>query len=296
MNKSIFFIALVPLMMGCGACKGARTAITNAEVSNAENHQMIVKTLSLKDFDGIYALGTMNVVYTSDHDYSVKISGLKDDVDKVKASVSNGALVLSEPHHHLSDLFGQRTHSVTVYVSSPDLHEVDMKGAGRFLTKSKIVTEDFKVDISGTGRAVFGDINCAHFISYLSGTGDLRVNRLAAQSSSFKGSGTGNINLRELSVAGHTGIGLSGTGSMVASTLSTKDLSVETSGTGNATLEQIKASTIMASTSGAGNVLLDMKEVGNANVSASGIGSITVRGTYQHLQQDHSGLGHIHIE
>ncbi len=296
MNKSIILIALVPLVMGCGACRGARTAITNMEESNSEDHQGVVKTLSLKGFDGIYALGTMNVVYTSDQDYRVKITGLKDDVDKVNASVSNGALVLSEPHHHFSDFLGQRTHSVTVYVSSPDLHEVDMKGTGHFLTKSKIVTGDFKVDISGTGRAVFGDIDCTHFISYLSGTGDLRVNRLVAQSSSFKGSGTGNINLRELSIAERTGIGLSGTGSMVAGTLSTKDLSVETSGTGSATLGQIKASTIIASTSGAGNVLLDIKEGGNVNVSASGIGSITVRGAYQHLQQDHSGLGHIHIE
>ncbi len=292
MNKGVFLIAMIPLLLGCYSCRGTK----NAEETSQENLSSMKEDLSPREFNRIYIQGAMDVVYTTDRTCCIKIKGPKKDVDRISAHVSDGSLLLSGPHHHLSGLFNKQRRLVTVYVASPALNEVDMRGIGKFSAKNKIMTGDFKVALSGTGNISLEDIVCTRFVSGLSGTGNLMVHHLTARSSSLDCSGTGNAHFGKLNIAGNTDINLSGTGSMTAEELSARGLSVQTNGTGSAALRQIEASDITASTSGAGSILLCLKKGGNVDISASGVGGITVRGTYQHLRQHSSGLGHIHLE
>ena len=248
MKKNVFLMALAVVIIALCSCRGVRV--------NAGRSQQFSKQLSVKGFNRIQVDGSMDVIYTQDSTWSVKVVGPKESLPLVKADVSDdGTLELSEiEDHRLNIDFFSYNEGVKIYVSSPDLLGVSLIGSGDFYSKGNIDTDNLDVDLVGSGDILFGKVVCDSCKSELSGSGDLKMSHLTASY-----------------------------------------LSAECDGSGDAIYRNVQSLKTLASLSGSGDVILDFLKGDEVEADLSGSGDLKVNGTFNHLSQDKSGSGDLII-
>ena len=118
-----------------------------------------------------------------------------------------------------------------IYVSSPDLISVVMRGAGDFEAKNLLDTDTLNVELNGAGNIDFDRIVCDEAYLIVKGAGNLEVDKLTANRTKIAMLGVGNADV-EFVNAGHVDCLLSGVGNIdLEGTV--KSLSKNVRGTGN---------------------------------------------------------------
>lgn len=155
-----------------------------------DDDEQTTRMLDLADFDRIAVSGVYDLTVEAGGDFSIKISGPAHEVDRIKATVSDGVLELSQ-----KDKKGWRRkqHGVDAVVTMPTLRGLDVSGVVDG-TVSDIDAEHFELAISGVGDITLSG-RCARLEASVSGVGDLDADKLECRDVEVTVSGVGDASV-----------------------------------------------------------------------------------------------------
>ena len=84
---------------------------------------------------------------------------------------------------------------VEVYVTSPDLIGVTLKGSGEFISSGKVDSDNLEITLAGSGDILFTDIICDKIKTNLRGSGDIKINSESSTTSDILLKGSGDIEI-----------------------------------------------------------------------------------------------------
>lgn len=232
--KRIFSVMMALAFVFAFAACNASNAKEGLDAKNGKSisydGRKVTKQLKgLPYFNKIVLDGALDVEFSQASRGGVAVKGRKSIVDNVKAKVKNQTLYLSL---YEKDWFRvDRSEKADIYVSSPDLISVVMRGAGDFETKNLLDTDTLNVELNGAGNIDFDRIVCDEAYLVVKGAGNLEVDKLTANRTKIAMLGVGNADV-EFKNAGHVDCLLSGVGNIdLEGTV--KSLSKNVRGTGN---------------------------------------------------------------
>lgn len=232
--KRIFSIMMALAFVFAFAACNASTAKEGLDAKNGKSisydGRKVTKQLkSLPYFNKIVLDGALDVEFSQASRGGVAVKGRKSIVENVKVKVKNQTLYLSLDE---KDWFRvDRSEKADIYVSSPDLISVVMRGAGDFEAKNLLDTDTLNVELNGAGNIDFDRIVCDEAYLVVKGAGNLEVDKLTANRTKIAMLGVGNADV-EFKNAGHVDCLLSGVGNIdLEGTV--KSLSKNVRGTGN---------------------------------------------------------------
>ena len=232
--KRIFSIMMALAFVFAFAACNASNAKEGLDAKNGKSisydgRKVTKKLKSLPYFNKIVLDGALDVEFSQASRGGVAIKGRKSIVENVKVKVKNQTLYLSLDE---KDWFRvDRSEKADIYVSSPDLISVVMRGAGDFEAKNLLDTDTLNVELNGAGNIDFDRIVCDEAYLVVKGAGNLEVDKLTANRTKIAMLGVGNADV-EFKNAGHVDCLLSGVGNIdLEGTV--KSLSKNVRGTGN---------------------------------------------------------------
>lgn len=232
--KRIFSIMMALAFVFAFAACNASNAKEGLDAKNGKSisydGRKVTKQLkSLPYFNKIVLDGALDVEFSQASRGGVAVKGRKSIVENVKVKVKNQTLYLSLDE---KDWFRvDHSEKADIYVSSPDLISVVMRGAGDFEAKNLLDTDTLNVELNGAGNIDFDRIVCDEAYLIVKGAGNLEVDKLTANRTKIAMLGVGNADV-EFKNAGHVDCLLSGVGNIdLEGTV--KSLSKNVRGTGN---------------------------------------------------------------
>lgn len=204
MRKILSIGAILTLAISLVACSFTTTVTDDSPV--------VTKAYDLKDFHGVLAGGAVKIVYVQDSVYSVKIKASENTLEKLEVEVKDSILCVKhkEGSNHVT-LFGKNAGTsgdITLYLSTPDLTEVHMAGAGKFTCDGTIDTDTLDIEVAGAADVYIKKLVCDETYASIAGAGKFRLPDVTADllDCSIAGAGkmvvNGNIGKVKKSIAG----------------------------------------------------------------------------------------------
>jgi len=193
MKRTILFVSLCSLLLlSCG------TRMRRNDIRKDSSSQSAVER-KVGKFEKILLFSNCNVHYIQGDVTSVRIVGNAKDVENIETACDGTTLTINSSNRRKFLRIG-REGSVDVYITSPDLISVTVKGAGGFDVKGKLDTDTLDVNVDGAGDIKIPNVICDDFNTILKGAGDVDVDRLECSSSDIQLFGAGDINIRQFNV------------------------------------------------------------------------------------------------
>ncbi len=142
-------------------------------------------------FSSIDVTSVATVYFTQSNSYSLKIEGKEEYVKNTSSSVKNGRLVIGFKDKKQTR---NRKDGVTIYLSAPDLKEVEFTGVGSFNCKESLKLNDVKFQVEGVGKLKVEDLSCRSLKVGLEGVGSAEVH-VTCDYLSAKLDGVGHVTL-----------------------------------------------------------------------------------------------------
>ena len=203
----------------------------------------------VQDFESISLSIHARVYLTQDKSTSVKIKGDADDLEKIITLVEDGTLKIKRKKNK-SWGWTNSFKSIEVYVTSTTIKNLKISGSGKIIAKGSIKTDDAIYAISGSGNIIIDNLSAETVECHISGSGDVDL----------KGNG-----LQELEIH------ISGSGDVNAGNLKSENVSVHVSGSGDCKVYATR----------------------KLNTRTTGSGDIYYRGKPDSVDSKSSGSGHI---
>lgn len=164
-------------------------ALLAAGAALAHDEETVTQKLELTGFNAITIAGVYELDVRVGSDFSVELSGPAYEMDRVDASVKNGALVLDQRKRMKGEKKHHHRDGVEAVITMPSLTAVKISGVvdGHI---SDVDADNFTVKISGVGDLVI-DGECGALDANLSGVGDLDARNLECSAADVKVSGVG---------------------------------------------------------------------------------------------------------
>ncbi len=127
-------------------------------------------------FSSIEVVSVATIYFTQSDTYSLKIEGKEKYVKTTTTVVKDNCLVIGFKDR---DKQGRnRKEGVTVYLSAPDLKDVEFSGVGSFNSNEPLKLGDVKFQVEGVGKVNVKDLTCNKLKVELEGVGkaDIHVN------------------------------------------------------------------------------------------------------------------------
>ncbi len=172
---------------GIAACFAGLAAAGAALAHDDENE--ISKTLDLSGFDRIEIAGVYELDVRVGDDFSVLLKGSAEELERVEASVRNGALELSQKKRGWKMRRRNHDHGVEAIITMPSLAGLDVSGVVDGAIEG-VDIDRFKVDLSGVGDIrIAGE--CGSLDAHVSGVGELDARGLECRNAEVTVSGVG---------------------------------------------------------------------------------------------------------
>lgn len=168
----IAFIAIIALFMfnACDCIKGEGSIVSEDR--------------NVKDFDGIELDISANVYLEKSNTFKLRIEAQENILDEIETYVSAGML-----HIDYDDLCVISRRSVKIYISMPELTEIEVGGSGSVISSDTFDCKNLKLRISGSGDIEIGAIAQTIKCS-INGSGDIELTGSADELEvSIRGSG-----------------------------------------------------------------------------------------------------------
>ena len=187
-QKTMSLMALAALVVLVSSC--------NWKVEKhfkGSNGPKVTKNIeNVAPFERIRIDAPCNVYFTQGDTTMVKVVASDAEVmEKFKVTVDDGCLDIRMKGKGWSNWKKKR--SATIYVSSPDLIEVDMHGAGNFEVEGQLDTDTLRLRLKGAGNMDFPNIICDRIEAHLKGVGNMDFHQLQTQQAEISLRGVGNI-------------------------------------------------------------------------------------------------------
>jgi hypothetical protein len=171
--------------------------LTACKVNNsAKVQQQAEENRLLKGFERIEISGGLEVRYTQADSFSVVVKAPNEVAENVVTRVDSNKLVVTLKDGSVLRLGGDDNDDVTVFVSSPDLLGVELKGSGDFECNRLLDTDNLDIRLQGSGDIEFADIVCDRINVSLLGSGDIEVKNVKTLQSAIELNGSGDIQMR----------------------------------------------------------------------------------------------------
>ncbi|MDZ7628572.1 MAG: DUF2807 domain-containing protein [Parvularculaceae bacterium] len=159
------------------------------DVGERDRGADISRVVTVADFDRVDIAGVVELDATVGGDYSLTLSGRAEDLDRARAEVVDGVLILDTAHD--DGRVGRKIvrHGVTATLSAPALVAVKAAGVVDGSVKG-IAGGPFLVDISGVGDLELSG-TCDKLDAEVSGVGELEAEALQCRDVMVEVSGVG---------------------------------------------------------------------------------------------------------
>ncbi len=165
------------------------TAMISAGAAFAGDGGEVSREIGLSGFDRIIAAGVYELNVSVGDEYSIRLSGPESEVNRVNASVKNGALVLDQDKRNRGEKKSKKRDGVEVEITMPRLVGLDISGVVDG-DVSGVDVDRCDVDISGVGEVdVAGE--CGTLTANMSGVGELDAKDLECSNADVEVSGVG---------------------------------------------------------------------------------------------------------
>ena len=223
------------------------------------NGNIVTREKSAGPFDRVYVGGRAIINYRHSEEYRVLVTIDSNLEERLDIFTRNNTLNIGPKH-------GQNIFPTEfiVDVYSPSLSGVSLSGSVEFNGKDTIKTKDFKLNISGSGKAE-GTIECENFSTNISGSGLIDLN-VISNTFSADISGSGKINLSGSS--GELDVLISGSGSFDGGEFQTNNASVRVSG--SASIYVLAVNFLRVRISGSGGLRYRGNPIIDFNISGTG--------------------------
>ncbi|ADV44053.1 GIN domain-containing protein [Bacteroides helcogenes] len=126
------------------------------------------------NFSSIEVVSVATVYFTQSDTYSLKIEGKEKYVKTTTTSVSNGILTIGIKDGDKE--VRNRKEGVTIYLTAPDLKNVEFTGVGSFNCEKPLKLNAVKFQIEGVGKVNVKDLTCRTLKVELDGVGKAAIN------------------------------------------------------------------------------------------------------------------------
>jgi len=109
------------------------------------------------------------VYFTQSNSYSLKIEGREEYVTTTTTEVKGDCLIIGFKNKKDGD--NNRNKGVTIYLSAPDLKDVEFTGVGSFNCEGALKLNDVKFEIEGVGKVNVKDLTCKSLVVKMEGVG-----------------------------------------------------------------------------------------------------------------------------
>ncbi|WP_207531888.1 head GIN domain-containing protein [Desertivirga arenae] len=151
------------------------------------NGHIIEETRNLRDFNTINLSGSKHVYVEYGDEYKVELRGSSNLLSKYRTDVRGNSLNLGyETRSNIID------DDIRVYITTPEIEEVNLSGSGKFFISGYTEAERFRVRISGSGKVkVEDDFEVDKADVRISGSGEADLDQLEAHEADIDISGSG---------------------------------------------------------------------------------------------------------
>lgn len=266
MKKVLFIASFMLAAVFCVACA--------AGCSDRGMHgsgKTIEKKYDVGYFSRIESTGAADVEFVQGKgDCSVRVVGSKNLVDNILVERKGETLVLTHRGRGFDFSGGGQ---LTVYVSSPDLVGVDLRGSGDFSARGSIDTDTLAVAVFGSGDVDFNRIVCDNVRVDLRGSGDMDIKSLDCMEVYVDVFGSGDMEMKAVK-ASSASFNLRGSGDM----------------------DVVLSDALFSSfyLFGSGDVDAQLNNCGSVKCQLRGSGDITLKGNAKTLESSKFGSGDIH--
>jgi hypothetical protein len=165
------------------------------------------KTVEVKYFNNIKLNGSATVILTKGSKEVVTIETDENLIELISTEVKNNILTINEKSNiNPSKLF--------IYVTFKDISTLELNGSGEFQNTNTLSSDDLTLAINGSGNMNFANLNVEFLHAYIAGTGNIHIQ------------GNGNKAI----------YAISGSGNIIADSLSSSKAIVKSDGSGDCRL------------------------------------------------------------
>lgn len=253
MKRIVWTLALVLFTIMTFSCQVSEKSNTTKVLRSTVTRQ------DLKNFSAIDIAGFLYVHYTQGDNYGVKISAPQSIIGQIKAKTDNGKLMFSieDKYQRVINTEKQRVH---IYVTSPKLKGVTMRGSGDFEAKGKVNANNLDLQLIGSGDLKMDNVICNSINGEVKGSGDMDVKVKDAQKAKWKLMGSGDMDIKQKNID-NTTVELFGSGDIDIDFSNCNNVSCKLFGSGDIDMSgHIK--NLEKTTSGSGDIKFKALSIG----------------------------------
>lgn len=230
MKKVLFAVLTLGILTSC-SCSGLNVKFSHT-AAHAEEQR------SLTGFERIELLGSLDIKYQQSDSFSVRVDAPVEILKKVVTRVEGDKLIVNmEGEGEMINFGVPDGDNVTVYVTSPDLLGIALRGSGDFECQHLLDTDNLDIMLNGSGDIKFDDIICDQINVSLVGSGDVELKHVKMLRSYVNLVGSGDIKVN-YDNSGAVEANLTGSGDITLSG-SVKDYKSNVRGSGDMHAEQL---------------------------------------------------------
>lgn len=230
MKKVLLAVLTLGILTSC-SCSGLNVKFSHT-AAHAEEQR------SLTGFERIELLGSLDIKYQQSDSFSVRVDAPVEILKKVVTRVEGDKLIVNmEGEGEMINFGVPDGDNVTVYVTSPDLLGIALRGSGDFECQHLLDTDNLDIMLNGSGDIKFDDIICDQVNVSLVGSGDVELKHVKMLRSYVNLVGSGDIKVN-YDNSGAVEANLTGSGDITLSG-SVKDYKSNVRGSGDMHAEQL---------------------------------------------------------
>lgn len=151
------------------------------------------KSYPVQSFTSVKFDAVANVVYTQSSKVSVRAEGDKEMMDKLRITEKDGFLKIV----HEGKNKKKNKKNLTIYINSPSIETVNIRGVGNWNLKGKIKADNLKIDFEGVGNFEALELESNNIKVSYKGVGSLVLGG-TTDFLEMKSEGVGSINTQKL--------------------------------------------------------------------------------------------------
>lgn len=161
-------------------------------VKKTDGGRKITKNVRVRPFNRIRLETACEVCFVQADSASVKMVGPENAIRNLR-TISDGTELTIQHTRKIGWRSLQSCDDVKVYVTSPDLISVLMRGTGDFDIDQHLDTDTLTIRLEGAGDVEIKDLICDEVNVEMKGAGDIEFSQLIASKASFKLKGVGDV-------------------------------------------------------------------------------------------------------
>lgn len=187
---------------------------------------VVSETRSVSGFSEIKSELPADIIITPAAQYNVRVEAQQNIIDVIETVLNDGILTLRVKNNTVI----KPDSRVKVYVSSPVIEGLMVSGSGNMQVTDVLPSTDLYMKVSGSGNINIPKLNANSIDANISGSGEININDGSIAQENIEISGSGSMNLSNMA-ATNSEVKISGSGN--ARIYVTGNLKVRITGSGS---------------------------------------------------------------